>query len=225
MRALRVLWPTTSHRLAPGALCRRLLSTRPTSPSDVTRPPSGFVSDAGRVLSAESRARLEGRLSALDATGKAQMALVVLERLGDETASVQDHSQFTAALYDLWGVGQAAAQNGVLLAVFTESRRIEARTGVGARRALSDTWLASMLQQEMAPRLREGDVSGGVEAATECILDRLAQGGEEGEDGSGAAGAPPVTLGALALAAAGLATWEFQAGQREARERSEGRPR
>ena len=156
------------------------------------------------------------------------MALVVLERLGDETASVQDHSQFTAALYDLWGVGQAAAQNGVLLAVFTESRRIEARTGVGARRALSDTWLASMLQQEMAPRLREGDVSGGVEAATECILDRLAQSdvsGEEGEDGSGAAGAPPGTLGALALAAAGLATWEFQAGQREARERSEGRPR
>lgn len=159
-------------------LCRALSSRTPSTPHDVVRPQperGDFVSDAPGILSPQVRKQLNERMDQLQAEGRGEMAILLLENIRDSHAlpGTAAYGKFTEEVFDHWGVGRHGINDGVVLAVFREGRRIEVRTGAGIMGELPNSWLASMQQRDMIPLFRGGDHEAGVERGANLILDRL----------------------------------------------------
>ena len=181
----RLLASSTRLRLLSGRLgqpaapaLRRLLSTRPTSARSVLKPlpeKGDWISDAPGLLGPTMRKQLNERMTELDDSGRGQMAIVILRNIGDgkSIGGLSAYGRFTEEIFDLWGIGRRGINDGVLLAVFLEGRRIEVRTGAGARKVLPDMWLQDMQEREMVPLFRAGERAGAVERGAHLILDEL----------------------------------------------------
>ena len=135
-----------------------------------------WVSDAPAIMAAATRKELNQRLDELDAMGGGQMAIVCLEDLSPVPSAPEAYGRFTERLFDHWGIGRAGINDGVLLAIFRSGRRVEVRTGAGARDVLSDEWLAAVQQRDMLPFFRAQDYDAGIELGARRILDRLVDG-------------------------------------------------
>ena len=154
---------------------------RPRSAAAVLRPrphEGEWISDAPRLLPFSVQAMLNERMSALDDSGRGQFAIAILDDIAGDGGSrliggVDSYGQFTELLFDEWGVGNARTNDGVLMAIFLEGRRMEVRTGKGARPVLPDAWLERMLQRDMVPLFRQGQPEAGIERGALLILDRL----------------------------------------------------
>ena len=175
----------------------RLLSTRPSTAAAVLRPSpelGEWISDAPDTLSAPIRQHLNQRMTALSESKRGQMAIVLVDDIaGASTAAgIEKYGRFTEAVFDLWGVGRKDVNDGVLIAVYLEGRRIEVRTGAGARVALPDGWLEDMQHGEMVPHFRAGNPGRGVLAGATAILDRLDASSTPLEGGGAAAASVPV---------------------------------
>tara|TARA_B110001452_G_scaffold60603_3_gene47287 strand:- start:1390 stop:2691 length:1302 start_codon:yes stop_codon:yes gene_type:complete len=140
------------------------------------RPESGdWISDAPRLLGPTVRKQLNQRMTELDESGRGQMAIVLLDNIGsgNRIGDVSAFGRFTEEVFDLWGVGRRGINDGVVLSVYLEGRRVEVRTGSGARKVLPDAWLQRMQQREMVPLFRAGQRAEAVERGAHLILDEL----------------------------------------------------
>ena len=170
---------TAAPRSFRPPLLRRMLSSKtPSTPMEVLRPApeeGNWISDAPGILSAAVRGQLNDRMDQLNADGRGQMAIVLLENVRHSRLlpGIGAYGNFTEELFDHWGVGQADLNDGVVLAVFREGRRVEVRTGAGIRQSLPDAWLLDMQQRDMVPHFRFGDHEAGIERGAHLILDRL----------------------------------------------------
>ena len=97
--------------------------------------------------------------------------------------------QFSTALFNRWGIGDAARNDGVLLLLVTGQRRLEIETGIGMESILTDAWLQSMQQEAMVPVFKRGDLGGGLIAGLARIDGELR--GQAQTLANGAAGASP----------------------------------
>lgn len=121
----------------------------------------GYVVDTADALGSESESALEEELRQYEARTGNQIAVAVIPTLGGRT--IEDYA---TGLFNAWGVGQAAQDNGVLLLVATEDRKLRIEVGDGLRDELPDPEAASIVEREIVPRLRAGDIEGGVRSGT-----------------------------------------------------------
>lgn len=81
---------------------------------------------------------------------------------------------FATRLFDYWGVGDPLRNNGVVVLVVPEQRRVEVEIGKGLNKYLNaGEWLQSMEDTEMSPRFKDGDYDGGVLAGVERLAVKL----------------------------------------------------
>ncbi|HVE93322.1 MAG TPA: TPM domain-containing protein [Acidimicrobiales bacterium] len=121
----------------------------------------GYVVDTALALGPESESALEEELRLYEGRTRNQIAVAVVPTLGDLT--IEDYA---TGLFNTWGVGQATEDNGVLLVVATEDRKLRIEVGEGLLDELSDSEAQSIVESEILPRLRSGDIEGGVRAGT-----------------------------------------------------------
>lgn len=143
----------------------------------------GYVLDASDALSAQTESALEEELRADEARTTNQVAVAVIPTLGGRTVE-----EYATGLFNAWGVGQASQDNGVLVLVATEDRKLRIEVGAGLLDELPDQTAASVVQQEIVPRLRAGDIEGGVRAGTIGV--RRALGDDVATPDSGATAQP-----------------------------------
>ncbi len=86
---------------------------------DVPKPPEGYVSDDARVLSASARARLEQVLKNFDDQTGNQVLVATFPRLAGEALE-----PYSIRLAEAWKPGQKGKDNGAILVVFTEDRKV-----------------------------------------------------------------------------------------------------
>ncbi len=118
-----------------------------------------------------SRRILEQQLDALlqkvyEETG-AEMAVVTVDDTIDEPKA------FATGLFNHWGLGDARANNGLLVLLVLDRRRLEMETGYGLESVLPDGWLGSMQAQQMLPHFKAGDFGAGLTAGVEATAERL----------------------------------------------------
>jgi uncharacterized protein len=75
-----------------------------------------------------------------------------------------------------WGIGQAGKNNGVLLLVAPEDRKVRIDVGSGLEQLLSDKTAQSIIDHEILPAFRDGDLQAGIIAGHQAIIQAL--GGE-----------------------------------------------
>lgn len=125
---------------------------------------SARVNDYAELLSPESRQRIETRLGALETDTGAQVAVLTLPSLQDESLE-----EFTVRVARTWKLGRKDVNDGVLLFVSRDDRKLRIEVGYGLEGILTDAASSQIISQLMAPRFRDGDFAGGIEAALSAI--------------------------------------------------------
>jgi uncharacterized protein len=151
------------------------------------------VNDYARLLPADAHRRLETRLAEREQATGAQMVLAIFPSLEGE--SLED---FSIRLAQQWRVGDKSLDNGVILLVFVQERRVRLEVGYGLEPVVTDAVAAQIIREAVAPRFREQRYAAGLEAAVEAVYARIETRGVPPAPRR-AFGVSPWTLGLLAI--------------------------
>jgi uncharacterized protein len=134
-----------------------------------TFPPlTGRVVDDAHVLSPEVQADLTAKLAALETKTGRQLVVVTLPSL--QGYDIQDYGY---QLGRAWGIGQKDKDTGVLFIVAPSEKKVRIEVGYGLEPVLTDALSGVILQEQVLPKFRSGDVAGGVAAGTDALVQQL----------------------------------------------------
>lgn len=128
--------------------------------------PARHVSDTAGVLSAATVEQLNVQLEAFERESSSQVVVYLASSL-PANAALDD---YVNRIFQSWKIGQRGKDNGVLLAVFVNDRRMRIEVGYGLEGALPDALCGRIIQNEIAPRFRTQDYEGGIVAGVNAIL-------------------------------------------------------
>jgi uncharacterized protein len=132
--------------------------------------PTGWVNDYAGVLSEENKQELTNWLTELKQKTDFEMAIAIFSDIGG-----QDYENFATDLFRKWGVGNKK-QEGVLLLVAIQERKIKFEVGYGSEEYLTDAYTAEAYRT-MTTFLTKGseNYDEAVKQATLLILNRVSQ--------------------------------------------------
>ena len=149
--------------------------------------PPRLVSDYVGLLSNSDNLALERKLVTYDDTTSIQIAVVI-----ESTTKGEDIFTYAQRLSEAWGIGQGDTDNGILLLVAIDDRRMRIHTGYGAEQFLTDAMSRRIMDNVLAPNFRNGDYYGGLDRATDIIM-QLGTGEYEAVEDS-SSDFPPILL-------------------------------
>ena len=127
--------------------------------------PNRLVNDYTSTLSAEQVAVLEQKLVAFDDSTSNQIAVVIIKSLEG-----YDVADYAVRLAEAWGVGRDKKNNGVVLLVALDDRKVTIQTGYGVEGALPDAISRRIIENEITPEFKSGDYYAGIERGTNAII-------------------------------------------------------
>lgn len=152
-------------------LCFALLPLVGWSANEVALPMlSERVTDLTSTLSAEDKAGLTASLEALEKDKGTQIAIVLLP-----TTEPESIEQFGIRLAEKWKIGRKGVDDGVIVIVAKNDRKMRIEVGYGLEGAIPDAIAKRIVAEQMAPRFREGDFAGGLRS-TVATLDKVIRG-------------------------------------------------
>src|SRR6478735_10841301 len=127
-----------------------------------------WVHDEAHVLSAATVAQLESVLKAERDSTSNQIAVLIVPSLEGE-----DIDGYGIRVADSWKLGTKDNDNGVLLLVALQERKVRIEVGQGLEGVLTDALSSRINRNEIAPRFRQGDYDGGVLAGVSAIIQTI----------------------------------------------------
>ncbi len=124
---------------------------------DVPKRPKGYVSDYASVLSPSTRQRLEQALATYERQSSNQILIASFDSLEGE--ALED---FSIRLAEAWKPGQKDKDNGVLLTIFKQDRKIRIEVGYGLEGVIPDALAGQIIQQVITPYFKKGQYDQGV---------------------------------------------------------------
>jgi uncharacterized protein len=121
-----------------------------------------YVSNPDGILSEASVSSIDQMLGALEQSSTAQVAVVVLNSIGEE-----DHVDFAQHLFELWGIGHADNDNGLLILFILDQRKIRFHTGFGVEGILTDAVCKRIEMEYMVPDFKDENYDAGMLAGVE----------------------------------------------------------
>jgi uncharacterized protein len=143
--------------------------------------PARYFNDYAGVVSANTANRLNSVLSEFERTNSSQVVVAVFPKM-ESPSSLEDYVRRMAVAWKI-GQKQGGKNNGVLLAVFTQDRRLRIEVGYGLEGALPDALARRIIDNEITPHFKRGDYNAGLTAGVNAIL--AATRGEYRATGSG----------------------------------------
>jgi uncharacterized protein len=140
-----------------------------------TFPPlTGRVVDAADLLKPEERTALEAKLKAHEDKTTDQVVVATLRSL--EGYEIEDYAN---RLFRHWQLGQKGKDNGALLLVAPQERKVRIEVGYGLEGALTDALSKIIITTAIAPQFQKGDFAGGIDAGIDAMLSILTGDAEE----------------------------------------------
>jgi uncharacterized protein len=140
------------------------------------------VTDLADVIPADREAALEATLAEFERRKGSQIAVLLVPSTAPE-----EIEQYSIRVVDAWKLGRKAVDDGALLIIATDDRRLRIEVGRGLEGVLTDLTSNRIITEIIRPRFREGDYAGGVEAGVDRII-RLVDGEPLPEPEAGADG-------------------------------------
>jgi uncharacterized protein len=132
-------------------------------------PLTGRVVDNAGLLSRETEATLTSLLDEHETSTTNQVVVVTLNDLQGYTIE-----EFGYQLGREWGIGQAGRDNGALLLVGKEERKVRIEVGYGLEGVLTDALSADIIQRVILPEFKRGQFDAGILEGTRAILQAIA---------------------------------------------------
>lgn len=128
-------------------------------------PLRGHVNDHAGMLSSQAAQQLEARLSDFERSDSTQVVLLTIPSLEGE-----DIEGFSIRVAENWRIGQKGLDNGAILVIAKQERKIRIEVGRGLEGRLTDLVAGRIIRNEIAPRMKAGDIDGGITAGTVAIM-------------------------------------------------------
>ena len=129
---------------------------------------TGPVVDQANVIPDDEEARLNEKLISLKAQSQRQLQVVTV-------ASLQDYeiSDYSNRLFREWQLGDKSRNDGVMLLIAPQERRMRIEVGYGMEPIITDGISFLVINKIITPRFKAGDLPGGIEAGTDALIQQL----------------------------------------------------
>ena len=134
-------------------------------PAEVAVPPVARVTDLAGVLPDETRAELEKTLAEFEARKGSQLAVLVVPTTAPEAIE-----QYSLRVAEAWKLGRKGVDDGVLLVVAHEDRRLRIEVGRGLEGAVPDALARRIIDERMVPSFRAGDFAAGITDGVQAVI-------------------------------------------------------
>lgn len=131
-------------------------------------PLTGRVVDNANLLAEPEQQALSGLLANLEKQSGRQVVVVTVPSL--QGYAIEDYGY---RLGRHWGIGQRERDDGVLLLVAPQERRVRIEVGYGLEPVLTDALAAMIISREILPHFRRNDYAAGIVAGTRSIVQQL----------------------------------------------------
>jgi len=126
---------------------------------------TGRIVDSAQVIDASARAAIEQKLESLESRSGIQLVVATVKSLEG-----QDVESYANELFRTWKLGEKAKNNGVLLMVAPNERKVRIEVGYGLEGTLTDALSSVIITNALIPRFKTGDFSGGIERGVDDII-------------------------------------------------------
>ena len=123
------------------------------------------ISDTTATLSAADEARIEARLKAFEAAKGAQIAVLIVS-----TTQPEPVFDYATRVFTEWKLGRKDVDDGVLLLVAKNDRKLQILTGPGISGALTDAMSKRIISEIITPKFRANDFAGGIDDGVAKII-------------------------------------------------------
>ena len=128
----------------------------------------GRVTDAAGILPAATRADLDAKLAALEKATTIQLVVATVPDLQG-----YEIDEYGYQLGRTWGIGQKGSNNGALLIVAPNEKKVRIEVGYGLEGVLTDALTSQIIRRNIVPSFRAGDMAGGVAGGTDAMIKLL----------------------------------------------------
>jgi len=132
--------------------------------------PQGLVNDFAGAMSPQVAQQLEATLLELERQTGAEVAVVTVP-----TVPGGDIERAASDLVQDWGIGQRSKDNGVLILCAVQDRRVRIEVGYGLEAILPDAKTGRIIDEQMLPHFRAGDLATGLVDGTLAVADVIAR--------------------------------------------------
>jgi uncharacterized protein len=134
--------------------------------AEVAVPPlSARVTDLTGTLSGGAVARIEARLADLEAKKGSQIVVLIVP-----TTQPEEIEQYGIRVAEAWKPGRKGVDDGAILLVAKDDRRVRIEVGQGLEGALPDAIANRIIGETITPHFKQGDYDGGVEAGVAQMI-------------------------------------------------------
>jgi len=123
------------------------------------------ITDLTGTLNVGQQLTLEAELAALEKRKGSQIGVLIVA-----TTQPEDIEQYAIRVFDAWKLGRMGIDDGILLIVAKDDRRVRIEVARGLEGAIPDATAARIIREYITPKFRAGDFFGGIEAATDVMI-------------------------------------------------------
>ena len=123
------------------------------------------VTDQTGTLDAGQTQALEAKLAAFETSKGSQIAVLIVPTTGDETIE-----QYSIRVTDQWKLGRKGVDDGVLLLVAKDDRKMRIEVGRGLEGVIPDAIANRIIDEDITPKFHDGDFAGGLQAGVDRLI-------------------------------------------------------
>src|ERR1700674_766900 len=126
---------------------------------------SGRIVDQANIIPAGTRSAIEPKLADLESKSGIQLVVATVTSLEG-----QEIEPYANELFRTWKLGEKTKNNGVLLLVAPNERRVRIEVGYGLEGTLTDALSKVIITNAITPRFKTGDYAGGITRGVDDII-------------------------------------------------------
>lgn len=127
--------------------------------------PFHYVNDYTSTLSTQQQQILENKLIDYGRETSSQIAVVIVP-----TTNEYEIADYAFALGDKWGIGRKQLNNGVLMLIAKNDRKVFIATGQGLEGVLPDAFLSQVIRHAILPEFKQGQYAQGINDGLDAII-------------------------------------------------------
>lgn len=128
--------------------------------------PPRYFNDYAGVVSRPVADQLNAQLEQYERQSSNQLLVAIYPKM-ESSSSVED---YTVRVAQAWRAGQAGRNNGAVLFAFMQEHQLYLQVGYGLEAVLPDALAKRIIEREIVPRFRAGDIDGGMQAAVQAMI-------------------------------------------------------
>ena len=137
-------------------------------------PAKGFINDFLQLFSDDQIRTLDSLIAEFERQTTVEIGVATVDSM---MVKNKDFEDYTLVMFRMWGVGKKYKNNGILIVIAPDLRRIRIQNGYGIENILSDAETKKIIDSSFIPKFKEGKYFEGTHDGIIAIINKLKQNG------------------------------------------------